>query len=308
MILTVRRSTDLRAALARLLAMVALFAACAHTAAAQSGAAPDKSAAVRRLYAAASVRKNAIALFEAFISRYQKNWPDAVIAGSREKRLFDGFTPGQTRQMEKLIHEFSDRIFAEVNKRVAAEVLTDDNLVSLSTPVFEKYLDDEDLARLTDFLRTPTGQKLVEVGSKHMSDAVLSVLEAKDFFHVSSDPEEEVRRINRITSEWKAGGLSADVRQRLAGLAVSLPAEFTPEELRELAAFWQSPLGAKLIENYPSISTEVFQRNAAVNAPRAGQIAGEVVKEQVEFLKERTAEIFKDAAPTVRGAARKRGN
>jgi hypothetical protein len=295
-----------RATPARTFAALALLLACALPAAAQGGAKEEKGAAVRRLFEAAGVRKFTAALFEESVSRYQKNWPDAVIAGYREKNLFAGLTPRQTAQMEQLIREFGDRIFSKTKARVTGELITDDGLVALSAPAFEKYLTDEDLARLTDFVRTPAGQKFINVAARHLSDALLNVMESKGVFQVSSDPDADVAKLDRLRKEMGAGGLFADVQQRLAGLAVLLPAEFTPEELREIAAFWQSPLGAKLTESYPPLSAEILQRNAALYAPRAGEISQQVMDEQMEFFKAGVAEIFKNAGPRTRRAARRR--
>lgn len=292
--------------LARTAAVLVLFAVCALPAAAQSGAQADRHAAVRKLLETAGAHKVMAVLFEEMVSRYQKNWPDAVIAGYREKRLFDGLTPAETKQMEALIREFGDRVFAEIKARVVGQVVTEANLVTLSAPVFEKYLDEEELGRLTEFLRTPTGQKLVSIGYKHMSEASLSVMESKGMFNVSSDPDADVARLDQLMKDVSAGGLFADVQKEFAARSLKFAAEFTPEEMRDLAVFWQSPLGAKLIEIYQPLGAEIFQRNAALYAPRAGQIAGEVINEQLEFFKERTGEILKDAGPRMKAAAERR--
>jgi hypothetical protein len=303
-----RRTSGLRATLARTAAMLAVFAACAHTAVAQGSAVQDKSAAVRKLFEAAALRKQSAEFFEEMVGRYQKNWPVAVIASYREKNLFDGLTPGETAQMENLIREFGDRVFGDIKKRVVGQVITDDNLVILSAPVFDKYLDNEELARLTEFVRTPAGQKFLNVASRYMAEALLSVMEAKGVFRVSSKPEEDTARLDQLLKEAGGAGIFADVQKELMARAVKLPTEFTPDELRDLAAFWQTPLGAKLIRIYPPLAVEILQRNAALYAPRAGQIAGEVIKEQLEFFEERTVEILKDAGPRMKEAARRRQN
>jgi predicted nucleic acid-binding protein len=94
------RARDMRATLARLLAVLALFTACALPAVAQSGASPDKKAEVKRLLKVTGVREDSAEIFKELVSRYQKRWPDAVLADYRKKGLFKPLTPDETEQME----------------------------------------------------------------------------------------------------------------------------------------------------------------------------------------------------------------
>lgn len=296
-----------RATLARTFAVLALLTVCAPRGAAQTAvAAPDRRVTIRRLFEAAGTRQVMTALFEEMVGRYQKNWPDAVIAGYRQKNLFAGLTPGETAQMESLVREFSDRVFSDTKARVKGQLITDDMLVALSEPVFVKYLDDVELAQLAEFVRTPTGRKSVEVAYKHLSDSLLSVMESKGMFRVSPNPDEDVARLNQLMQDARGGGFSAEVHQKLAGLVFLVPAEFTQDEWRELVAFWQTPLGVKLAKVSPALAAEIFQRNAAVCAPRAGELTQQVMNEQMEFFKERTAEILKHAGPRMKRAASRR--
>src|SRR3712207_4600547 len=97
-----------RSSAARLLCSAALFAAFAVSAAAQSAAPAadkvgrDKAAEARKLFRAVGVARDSAGLFEELVGRYQKNWPDAVIAGFKAKGLFKPLTPAQAEQMEKL--------------------------------------------------------------------------------------------------------------------------------------------------------------------------------------------------------------
>jgi hypothetical protein len=246
---------------------------------------------------ASAARQHSAEVFEEMVGRYQKNWPDAVIAGYREKRLFEPLTPGEAAQMEALIREFGDRVFKGIKPRVVGEMLTEESLVGLCAPVFGKYLDAGEMTRLADFARTPAGRKLLDITFKNLRESLVAVLEEKGFFKVSPSPEEDKARLDRLTAEMRAGVVFADVQRSLLKRAPAVAAEFTPEELRELIAFSQTPLGSKVADTWQPMTAELLRRNAALYAPRAGQIAGEVFKEQMEFFAERTAEILKNAGP-----------
>jgi hypothetical protein len=301
------RASDMRAMLARLLAVLALFTICALPADAQGSASPDRKAGVKRLFKAAGVREASAEVFKELVSRYQKRWPDSVLADYRKKGLFKPLTPDETAQMEKLIVEFSDRVFGDMKKRVVGEVLTEENLENLVEPVFEKYLDAGEVSRLADFAETPLGRKILEVTAKKLRMAVIDSMEAAGAFNIAPSPEEESARLDRLMKGGNGSRLIEDVQRDLAAHAATFTSDFTPEEMRELMAFVQSPLGLKLAKVYAPMSVELFQRNAQLYAPRAGQIAVEVFAEQMEFFKERTNEILKDAGPRMK-AARQRGN
>jgi hypothetical protein len=296
-----------RAAFVWPLALLVLAGAFARPAAArQNGPAPDKAAAVRSLLEASAAQKRSAELFEEMVGRYQKNWPEGVIAGYREKRLFDGLTTAEAAQMEALIREFSDRLFKGIKARVVGDLLTEESLVGLAAPVFEKYLDAGEVSRLADFARTPAGRKLIDLTFKNLREAVVAALDERGFFKVSSSPEQDEARLERLTAEMRAGGLFADVQASLLKRAPAVASEFTPEESRELAAFWATPLGAKVSEVWVPLTTELMQRNAALYAPRAGAVAGEVMEEQMEFFAARTKEILKNAGPRMRAKRQRR--
>jgi hypothetical protein len=301
---TNRHSTRARATLTWSLALLAFACACApHAAARQAaGTAPEKAAAVRSLLEASAARERSAEVFEELVGRYQKNWPDAVIAGYRSKRLFDGLTPAEAAQMEALVREFSERVFKGIKTRVVGELLTEEGLVGLCAPVFEKHLDAGEMSRLADFARTPAGRKLLDLTYKNLREAVVAALEERGVFKVSPSPEEDEARLGRLAAEMRAGGIFADVQGFLLKRAPGVAAELTPEERGELEAFSRTPLGSKVAAAWLPLTTELLQRNAALYAPRAGQIAGEVMEEQMEFFAARTKEILKNAGPRTRGA------
>src|ERR1700755_893699 len=120
--------------LGSLLFIFALLTACS-SAAAQSTPSAKVNDSIRRLNEVAGVRAKSAELFEEFVTRYQANWPDAVIADYRAKGMFRQLTPEQTAGMEKLIHEFSDRVFGEMKRRVVQQLLTEENIEQLTAPV-----------------------------------------------------------------------------------------------------------------------------------------------------------------------------
>jgi hypothetical protein len=301
MSLTKIQARAARAALTWSLALLAFACTCARPAAArQVGPAPDKTAPVKSLLEASGARQRSAEVFEELIGRYQKSWPEGVIEGYRSKRLFEGLTPGETAQMEALIREFSDRMFKGIKTRVVGELLTEEGFVSLCAPVFEKYLDASEMSRLADFARTPVGRKLIELTYKNMREAVVAALDERGLFKVSPTPEEDEARLDRLLAEMRGGGVFADIQRSLLKRAPEVAAEFTPEEQRELVAFALTPLGSKVSGVWLPLTAELLQRNAALNAPRAGEIAGQVMEEQMEFFAERAAEILKDAGPRMR--------
>ena len=292
-----------RSRAARLLVVAALFAACAVSTAAQSVAPSadkgerDKTVEARRLFKAVGVSGHSAGIFEELVGRYQKNWPDAVIAGFKEKGLFKPLTPAQAEQMEKLVHEFSDRTFGSIKSRVAAELFEERPLEEFVAPVFGKYLEADEMARAADFAESPLGKKFLGFCHLKMRDSIVAAMESKGIFNVSPSPEEETKRADRMLNEVNGGGFALDVRENFAALASTLPDNFTPEELRQLSAFAQSPLGRKLAGLYEPLTRELLQRSAVVNAPRVGRITEEVFAEQMKFFGGRVDEIMKGSAP-----------
>lgn len=289
---------------ARLLVVATLFAACAVSAAAQTVApaadkgARDKAVEAHRLFKAVGVARHSAGIFEELVGRYEKNWPDAVITGFKEKGLFKPLTPAQAEQMEKLVHEFSDRTFGSIKSRVAAELFEERPLEEFVTPVFGKYLEADEMSRLSDFAESPLGKKFFDFCHAKMHDSIVAAMESKGVFNVSPSAEEDNKRADRLLNEAKSGGFILDLRESVASLTAALPDNFTPEELRQLAAFGQTPLGRKLAGSYEPLTRELFQRSAAVNAPRVGRITDEIFAEQMEFFAGRVDEIMKGGRPT----------
>jgi hypothetical protein len=280
---------------ARLLVLLALLSCFGARAAAQEAAAPDKAAELRRLFKDLGVHRHSAEIFEELVGRYQKNWPDAVIKDYRQKGLFKSLTPDQTAQMEQLIREFGDRLFGEVKSRVTREVVTQENLEALAAPVFAKYLEAGEVTRIADFAETPLGRKFFDLSYAKMREAMLSSMEARGVFNVASSPEEENARADRLLKDSNGGAVMKDAQRSVAAQAQAVASEFTPEELRQLVAFTQSPLGAKVAKLYGPMTAEIMQRNAATYVPRVGKLTEEVFAEQMEFFERRTNEIMKGA-------------
>jgi hypothetical protein len=267
--------------------------------AAQSASPAKVNDQIRRLNEATGAREHTAELFEEFVTRYQANWPDAVIADYRANGLFKRLTPEQTAQMEKLIREFGDRVFGQIKTRVVQQLLTEENMEQLTAPVLNKYLTADEIGQLTAFAETPAGRKLFRVYSKKLRDATIAAMEAKGAFKVLSDPAAEEAKADRLLKEGGAG-LVEEVMRNIKGGPATLAGEFTEGEIQELGAFAKTPLGAKLTRVYLNIAAEIVERNAKLYAPNAGRIAGEVFAEQMEFFKSRTYEILKDAGKAKR--------
>lgn len=289
---------------ARLLAAFALLAACAAAAAAQSVApaaankgARDKAGEARRLLKAVGVSRYSASIFEELVGRYQKNWPAAVIAGFKANGLFKPLTPAQAEQMEKLVYEFSERTFGGIKSRVAAELFERGAMEELGAPVFGKYLKAEEMSRAADFAETPLGKKFLDFCYLKMRDLIVSTLASKGAFEVSLSPEEESKRADQMLNDVSVGEFTVEVRKNFASLAATLPDNFTPDELRQLAAFAQSPLGRKLAGLYEPLTGELIRRSSEVNVPRVERITEEVFAEQMKFFERRSVEIFKGGGP-----------
>jgi hypothetical protein len=281
-----------RVAVESLLFACALLVACASASAAQAAPSAEFREAVRRLNKAAGVREHSAELFEEFVTRYQANWPDAAIADYRARGMFKNLTPEQTAGMEKLIREFSDRVFGEMKRRVVQRLLSDESLEQLTAPVLNRYLTAEEVGQLAAFAESPAGGKLFDVCARKLREAEVASMEARGVFKVLPDPAAEEAKADKILKEGGAG-LVGDVLGRLKGWKLS--DDFTEGEIRELRAFAATPLGAKLAGTYLNITAEIVDRNARLYAPNAGRIAGEVFNEQMEFFKSRTYEILKGA-------------
>lgn len=283
----------LRIALRRLLVGLVLSAASVHAGRAQDAISPAKHAAIKKLIEVSGMQRYMTAAFDQMLSRNQEGWPGPVIADFKAKGLFKPLSAEDTAKMEKLVYEFSERLFGETKRRVALEIITTDNLESLTAQTYDKYFTEDEINTLIAFCQTQAGKKFLDEYAKGLTKAVVAHLQAKGAFTTLSSPEADAAKVERLEKEMQANP-SATVQQVLAAKEIILPDHFTEAEIRELREFSKTPLGRKLGEVSQGFITEVMANNSRLLVPQVGKLAGEVFAEQMEVFKIQTREIFKN--------------
>lgn len=281
-----------------ILVLSALGISCVH---ARNSLTSQKSATIKKLIEATDVQRFVAENFEEFVTRYQKNWPEGVIADYRANGLFKPLSPEKTAEMEKLVHEFSDHLFSRIKKRVVNEVITQENVEAVSASVYDKYLTEDEINRLLAFSQSPTGKKLIDRILKLRSEAVLADLQARGAFDVSS-PEAEKAKGEQLNRELERNPVHV-YQQVLAREKVLSQDYLSGDEIRELTAVSQTPLGKKLTEKSPQMMAEIAVNASKVLGPRFEEVFREEFGEQMKFFQQRTREIMKDT--TVRGSTKR---
>jgi len=283
----------LRRLLFDLVLILVLIAASVPAGRAQDTISPAKHAAIRKLIEVSGMRRYMVAAFDQMLTRNQEGWPGPVIADFKAKGLFKPLTAEDAAKMEKVIYEFSEHVFGETKRRVALEIITTDNLESLTAQTYDKYFTEDELNALAAFCQTEAGKKFLDEYARVLTKAMMAHLEAKGAFTTLASPEADLARAERLEKEITTNP-SATAQQILAGRDLISPEHFTEDEIRELREFSKTPLGRKLAEVSQTFTTEVMAQNSRSLALRVEKLAGEVFAAQMEDFQQRTREIFKN--------------
>lgn len=284
----------------RLILCAALIALCVSSASAQSDAATaQKRAAIRELLEVTGMTRYSSAAFRDFVTRYQQNWANSVVEDFKAKGLFDKFTPEEAAKMEGLIHQFGDRVFDEIKRRMIEEVATPDSLIALAEPAFDRHFTSDEIDRWLTFSKSPLGRKLTDRYYQALSEAAASMLEAKGAFDVKPSPEAELAKNERLKKEMQSMG-PQEIRQLLDSAKIS-PDYFTPQERQELAAFYQAPLGRKIIAETPQVLAEIVTEHTKLLGPRVNQLSKEIFNQQIEWLGQQVHDLLKNHDAQQRG-------
>lgn len=278
----------------RLILCAALIALCVPVVTAQSddAAAGQKRAAIRELLEVTGMTRYTSLAFRDFVTRYQQNWANSVVQDFKAKGLFNKLTPEEAARMEDVIHQFGDRVFDEMKRRVVEEVATPDNLMAVAVPAFDKHFTSDEIGRWLVFSKSPVSRKLTDKYYQALSEAAASSLEAKGAFDVKPSPEAELAKTERLKKEMESMG-PEEIRQLLTSAKIPLD-YFTPQERQELAAFYQAPLGRKIIAETPQVLAEIVAENAKLFGPRVNQLSKEIFNQQMEWFGQQVHEILKN--------------
>lgn len=270
-----------------------LFLLACLLAAPRAGAAQDdaarRRAAVKRLVEVTRMAAGSAHVFDELVTRYQKNWADSVIKDFRARGMFKPYSAADAARIEQLIREMGDNTFAEIRRRAAREIYTDELMEAVTGPLLEKLLTAEELETLLAFFETPAGNKLVATSHKLLADAVVASFEERGFFQLLPSAEEETARIDRLAAEMRARPPVQPERIMAAWRALP-PDHFSAEEKVKLFAFASTPAAAKLGEGFPEFIRGVMA-NLAPHAPRMGQLAAEVFNRHTEEFARRLGEL-----------------
>jgi hypothetical protein len=256
--------------------------------AAQADAAKER-AAVKKLVHVTQMAAASSRLFDELVTRYQKNWADSVITDFRNRGVLKPYSAADVPRIEHLIREMGDNTFAEIKRRAAREVYTDEFMEAVTAPSLEKLLTAEELEGLLVFFETPTGKKLLSTSYKLLADEIVGSFEERGFFRLLPSADEESARIDRLTAEMRSRPPVQPERIMAAWRA--LPADyFSTEEKLQLLSFAATPAAAKLGENFPQFLRDVMA-NVAPHAPRVGQMTTEVFNQNLEAFARRLGEL-----------------
>lgn len=228
--------------------LLAAFAA----ASGQEGGATEKRAAIKKLLEVDGAARQSSLIFSMLLDRVQGPMADSMIAGLRADGFFRPLSIEEGAELERRIKVFMGEVFGESKRRVALEVATPENLERVAAPAFDKYLTLEDINALIAFEQTPLGKKLNELGPEMWAEGVVASLEAKGVFKAS--PEEMTAKLEQAQKELQADP-SGNLRQILS--SSSIIKRLTADEVRELAAFRETPFGRKFVEVYPRLQAEM---------------------------------------------------
>jgi hypothetical protein len=242
---------------------------------------PDR--AVKRLLEASETRKHAVATFEELTTRYEEHWLEGVVIASFKARgLFKSPSPEQTAQLEKLVREFSTNLFKGIKSRIVQEIITVHYLQTISGGAFGANFTEREIDELAAFCETSAGKKFVKLYWEVATKLLISDLEARGLFAPLPSLKEEGAKVNRIFREFADAPPIKDEVQ--AALKVALVKDLTAGELKELAAFSETPLGGKLAAASPKLVAEISANSTKLYEPRVRTIAAEVFQEQMKVF------------------------
>jgi hypothetical protein len=198
--------------------------------------------------------------------------------------------------MEKLIREFSKNLFKGIRSRVVQEIITVDNLQTISGGAVGADFTEREIDELAAFGETSAGKKYVKLYWEVATRLLISGLEAKGMFGPSPSPEEEEAKLDRISREF-AHSPPIKFEEVSAALKVALVKDLTVGEIKELVAFSETPLGGKLAAASPKLAAEIIANNTKLFAPRVGAIAAEVFEEQLEVFAAGVKDVFNNGKP-----------
>ncbi|MDQ3917852.1 MAG: DUF2059 domain-containing protein [Acidobacteriota bacterium] len=246
--------------------LLAAFAA----ASGQEGGATEKRAAIKKLLEVDGAARQSSLIFSMMLDRVQGPMADSMIAGLRADGFFRPLSKEEGAELERRIKVFMGEVFGESKRRVAREVATPENLERVAAPAFDKYLTLEDINALIAFEQTPLGKKLNELGPEMWAEGVVASLEAKGVFKAS--PEEMTARLEQAQKELQADP-SGNLRQILS--SSSIIKRLTADEVRELAAFRETPFGRKFVEVYPRLQAEMATSFSNLYGQQVGTMLSE---------------------------------
>ena len=277
MTLTLRRSADLRATPARLVCALALFAACAHTAAAQAAAAsvqeaatPEAQAAVIRLLEAEKASERGYAAVARTMDRFREVTGDMLIADIRAGGGFKGLSPAEGAELERRVRVFMADVYTEYKSEMFRRITTE-SMARVIGPVLIKNFTVEEMNEATAFDQTTLGKKVIGMLPEIVAESSVAAMAARGFFDAARSQAEGAAKLRRLYEELLADP-DGYVHQIYERVRVELEKRLTPDENKELATFRETQVGRKYSEIHSRLHNEIVK----VSSGFAGQ-AGELL-------------------------------
>lgn len=133
-----------------------------------------------------------------------------------------------------------------------------------------------------------TALELVEIVTKNIYDETLSLLEnmiqqqlAEEFKDLPPEKRAAADAVQSETIEWLREFFSWErIRELYAGIYMEV---FTEEEMRELIAFYQTPLGQKVLAKTPELVEKSFEKTQALLSQEIPKLQERLERKIKEF-------------------------
>lgn len=271
-----------------------LLAACVLLAAsaAASGQEADKRAAIGKLLEVGGGARQSQLIFEKLFDRFRRPMANSIIAGLKADGHFNSLSADEGAELERRVRVFLDEVFDESKGVVAREVATPENLERIAAPAYDKYLTLDEVNGLIAFEQTPLGRKLNVLLPEAMAEGVVATLEAKGVFDAL--PEEMTAKLQQSLSEVQSDSSRA-LQEVLTRAAFT--SRLTADEVKELAAFRETPLGRKFVGVYPRLQGEIQASFSSLYGRRVGGKLGEIYTRKLEEYAVWLSEATRPGAP-----------
>jgi hypothetical protein len=257
----------------------------------QERPASDKRAAIKKLLETGGAARQSQLIFEKLLDRFEKPFAASLIADLRAKGQFRRLNAGEVPELERRLRVFVHDVLDECKSTMAREVATPENLELIAVPAYDKYMTLDDINQLIAFGQSPLGRKVNALLPEAMAEGIIASLEAKGGFNASPEGMAKMLQSQRE--------LQADPTQSMkdALTTLALAKRLTPDEVKALDAFRETPFGLRLVEVYPKVQDAMHANFSALYGQRAAGTLNEILRRKLKEYAEWLGEAAEPGAP-----------